>query len=415
MVQQTEVMELHAAQAAFLDRTKPLAGFVGGRGAGKTVIGAYDLIRRMKPGRRYAAIAPTYKALKDFTLLQLEEFARRFGVLKRIKKVDMIAEMTNGITVLLRSADDPDSLRGPNLSGVWMDEASLMDRDAYMVLIACLREKGELGWLSATFTPKGRQHWTYDVFSKGGDDCELFHAKTAENPFLSEAFITMLGHEYSGMRALQELGGEFVNVEGAEWPAEFFTDSIWYNTVPADVRVRVVALDPSLGTGTKWGDYSAFVMLALGADGTMYIDADMRNDRHAGELVDTSIEIQRRFNPHFFGFEVNNFQQLLATQVDDESKKQGVPMPIVTIDNRINKEVRIRRLTPFLSRGVMRFKGGSKGAQMLVDQLMSFGPKDSKLHDDGPDALEMAVRILLERSGGKPDWLGSNLMHAVGA
>jgi hypothetical protein len=39
---------------------------------------------------------------------------------------------------------------------------------------------------------------------------------------------------------------------------------------------------------------------------------------------------------------------------------------------------------------VFRFKGGSPGARLLIEQLRDFPCGD---HDDGPDALEMAVRL----------------------
>ena len=51
-----------------------------------------------------------------------------------------------------------------------MDEASLMDYDAFTIAIGRLREAGEQGWLSATFTPKGRQHWTCETFATGRPD-----------------------------------------------------------------------------------------------------------------------------------------------------------------------------------------------------------------------------------------------------
>ena len=72
------------------------------------------------------------------------------------------------------------------------------------------------------------------------------------------------------------------------------------------------------------------------------------------------------------------------------AKERGILLPMYTIDNRVNKQVRIRRLTPFLSLGMLRFKGGSPGARLLVEQLRDFPNGD---HDDGPDALEMAVRL----------------------
>jgi hypothetical protein len=48
------------------------------------------------------------------------------------------------------------------------------------------------------------------------------------------------------------------------------------------------------------------------------------------------------------------------------------------------------RLTRLLSQQRLRFKAGSKGAKLLVDQLRDFPCGE---FDDAPDALEMAVRL----------------------
>jgi predicted phage terminase large subunit-like protein len=88
--------------------------------------------------------------------------------------------------------------------------------------------------------------------------------------------------------------------------------------------------------------------------------------------------------------EVNQFQQLLADELNRISRARGVLLPLYTIDNRVKKIVRIRRLTPWLAQKRLRFKGDSPGARLLVEQLRDFPNGD---HDDGPDALEMAIRL----------------------
>jgi predicted phage terminase large subunit-like protein len=65
-------------------------------------------------------------------------------------------------------------------------------------------------------------------------------------------------------------------------------------------------------------------------------------------------------------------------------------MPTWTLNNQVNKQVRIRRLTQYLGQKQIRFKANSPGARLLVNQLREFPLGD---HDDGPDALEMAIRL----------------------
>ena len=88
--------------------------------------------------------------------------------------------------------------------------------------------------------------------------------------------------------------------------------------------------------------------------------------------------------------ETNQFQELLATEIQRRAVEKCSSLPIFTCENTVPKIIRIRSLTPYLTRGEILFKRGSRGARLLVDQLRDFPNGD---HDDGPDALEMAIRL----------------------
>jgi predicted phage terminase large subunit-like protein len=199
---------------AFRRSDAPYRGFVGGIGSGKSWVGALDLVRRAAPGRLYMVTAPTYPMLRDASLRSFLAHTDALGYLREFRRGVMTAVLGNRAEVLFRTADDPDRLRGPNLSGVWMDEASICGQASYEVLIGRLREGGEQGGLSATFTPKGKTHWTYEVFGKGRPDTALFHARTDQNPFLPAGFADRLRLQYPSELAAQELGGEFVTGGG---------------------------------------------------------------------------------------------------------------------------------------------------------------------------------------------------------
>lgn len=174
----------------------------------------------------------------------------------------------------------------------------------------------------------------------------------------------------------------------AEWSDSCFGPDIWFDEWPRHWICRVVALDPSKGSESKFGDYSAFVMLLVDADGRHYVEADLTR-MNTQALVEQAIEIQRTFFPDVFAIETNQFQELLMDEVVRIAGQRRIPMPIVPCANHVSKLVRIRRLTSLLARGLIRFKGNSTGTKLLVEQLRDF---PNGHHDDGPDALEMAVR-----------------------
>ncbi len=182
-----------------------------------------------------------------------------------------------------------------------------------------------------------------------------------------------------------------------EWPEEYFGPNVWFSTWPSDLRVKVLALDPSRGTDAKRSDYSAYVMLGVDRQGVLYLEAHLAR-RNTLRLVADGVELYRRFQPNVFGLEANQVQQLLGPMFQAEFQRQGLlAVQPVLLENRTNKQVRIRRLGPYLAGGRMRFKSNSPGTQLLVDQLREFPLGD---HDDGPDAAEMAVRLAAQLLAG---------------
>ena len=107
-----------------------------------------------------------------------------------------------------------------------------------------------------------------------------------------------------------------------------------------------MALDPSKGSDARRGDYSAFVMLGVDAQGLLYVEADLAR-RPTPQIVADGVELCRRFRPDVFGVEANQFQDLLGAEFAAEFLRQGmVGITPCSIENRINKAVRIRRLGP---------------------------------------------------------------------
>jgi predicted phage terminase large subunit-like protein len=357
--------------------------------------------------------APSYKVLRDSTLQSFEETARHAGQLIQLLKGDSINALIRtddgGIAkILFRSTDNPELLRGPNLSGVWMDEASLSHFDAYKILIARLREGGKVGWLGATFTPKGLGHWSFEVFGQARPGVFLVQAHTAENPFLSDEFLELVQKTYVGLQAAQELEGQFVSIEGAEWPGEYFHDGIWFSDWPRDMHIKVIALDPSKGkdakavTDKRAADYSAFVFAGLDGDGTIWVDADLNNRRSAEQIVQDALVHCRTWQPTAFVIETNNFQELFEPLLKRAFDEAHIPLPGYKVNNYVNKQVRIRSLGPILAGvdGRFRFRANSPGCKLLVQQLRDFPVGQ---YDDGPDALEQAVRVIRFLLWGKCD------------
>lgn len=182
-----------------------------------------------------------------------------------------------------------------------------------------------------------------------------------------------------------------------EWPEEYFGDHIWFDRWPRDeeLQIKTFALDPSKGKDAKHGDYQAFVRLGRHTSGLLFVEADLFR-LPMEDMVERGLDFLKDFKRcEAFGVEGNQWQELLASHFDETVKHRGMILPLYMINNTIKKEIRIRRIGPYLSRRMIRFKTRSEGTRLLVEQLMDF-PNAS--HDDGPDALEMALRIAIQIS-----------------
>lgn len=190
-----------------------------------------------------------------------------------------------------------------------------------------------------------------------------------------------------------EKQGSPINPESCEWPETYFDGAgFWFEQWPTEVVARVMALDPSKGKDARRGDYSAFVKLMMDREGVLFVEGDLQR-RDSSQIVADGVEHVRQFQPDIFGVEANQFQELLLEPFRQEAARQSIPLPMVPMENTVNKLVRIRRLGPYLSQRKIRFKAASPGTSLLVQQLQEF-PVGA--HDDGADGAEMAVRLMNE-------------------
>jgi predicted phage terminase large subunit-like protein len=363
-------------------------GLIAGRGAGKTWAGAYRLLLcAARDFGQYAVVAPTYTMLEDIDWPAVRSVAR----LMRIDLVESPGKMLMAIPgrseIRFRSADRPDRLRGLNLSGCWLDEAAQIEEEVLRVLMPALR-LGPIPWLAVTTTPKGTGHWTYQMFGPQAIDAHVIRARTADNPLLSATVRGQLYGDLVGVWARQELDAEWVDPEGTEWGAEHWGDWVMVQSIPLDrCTRRVIAVDPSLGAKPDSGDYSAIVALGW-CDGLLWVEADLaRRPPHV--LIADVLQMADRWKPHAVGIEAVAFQQVLIGEL---VRQRRVPWPVYGIKAEGAKSLRIRRLGPAITRREIRI-ADTQGGRLLYRQLRDWPMSD---HDDGPDALEMALRLIME-------------------
>ncbi|MDA7978015.1 MAG: hypothetical protein MPJ50_04490 [Pirellulales bacterium] len=270
----------------------------------------------------------------------------------------------------------------------------------------------EPGWETRTFpaivqSPSDEERWRRwkAIYTNMTDEHRVQTARTyyLRNRQAMDAGAVVCWPEreslYTLMRMKIDLGetafaaekqGQPVSSELCEWPPDYFSNTIWFDNWPLAPLVKTIALDPSKGTDARTGDYSAYVMLAVDKSGTLYVDADLER-RTIERLIADGVVHYSRFVPHCFACEANAWQHLLGEQFTLAFAAAGLAHARTElIDNHQPKLLRIRLLGKHLAAGGIRFKRGSPGAELLVQQLRDF---PVAAHDDGPDALQMAIQL----------------------
>jgi PBSX family phage terminase large subunit len=260
-----KTIDLFGKQYEFAVCPAHFAALNGGIGSGKSIAGAVRTLyaalgsiggtKVMTPNVGVVT-APTYPMLRDASIRTFFEIAG--DLVTDWRKSENIAVLRNGSEILFRSADKPDTLRGPNLTYWWGDEAAYYQSDVWRVMIGRLRQYGAQGYAWVTTTPKGR-NWLYREFvQQQRADYAIFNIRTTQNPFLDRAYVTGLQEAYTGDFARQELEGDFVAFEGLIYP-EFNRDT-HVTTEAAGQYAYYLA-------GVDWGYANPGVILVFGVDG----------------------------------------------------------------------------------------------------------------------------------------------------
>lgn len=172
--------------------------------------------------------------------------------------------------------------------------------------------------------------------------------------------------------------------------------------------------DPSLGKNKKSDTSSIFAIAKDVQTGYMYVVIADIAKRKPDQIIEDAIENSRRLKrdykrPYYqFGVETVQFQYYFAEIMRQKSAEVGEFLPIVEINSTQNKDARIQSLQPFVKNGYIKF---SKKHKTLLKQMMEY-PMGK--NDDGPDGLQMGVKLALDIKVGRKVDYKSVVARALG-
>lgn len=204
-------------QREFWELPNEIKLLVGGYGSGKTHIGAlrsiYDSYLNAPVPHLY--ISPTYKQARRTVIISIKELLDRAKVRYKYNVNDHIFDIKswNG-QIWIGSGDEPDSLKGPNLATIGIDEPFIQRKEVFEVALSRLRHPGAaLRELFMTGTPE-QLNWGYDVAQNDEKkyNLGLVIGRTRDNSHLPESFVTMLENAYDENQRAAYMNGAFVNL-----------------------------------------------------------------------------------------------------------------------------------------------------------------------------------------------------------
>jgi predicted phage terminase large subunit-like protein len=378
---------LHEHQAPAASKDWGTWVLLGGRGAGKTFAGAWWInhLAEIKD-RRFALVGAT---LHDVREVMVEGPSGLKALPERAKRPRWEAGRRrlvwpNGSEAHAFSAEDPDSLRGPQFHHGWADEFCAWRRPE--LVLGNLRLGLRLGddpRLVVTTTPRPIPALrrllgeTRVVVDRAGTQANADH--------LSPGFLAHLRALYAGTRLeAQELEGLMVEAEGALFRAEDLARARGHR--PASLEQIVVAVDPPASAG---GDACGIVVVGR-RDKCAYVLADRSKGGESPQGWATLVaQTAREFGAREIVAEKNQGGEMVRTVL----AHGGCEVPIRLVHASRGKTARAEPVAALYEQGRVVHCGAFPA---LEEELMALGSADGGGRSpDRADALVWAVTHLL--------------------
>lgn len=374
---------------------------MGGRGAGKTRAGAEWVRAQINAGRRRVALVGP--AFADTREVMIDGESGLLGVgppdeRPRYEVSRRRLVWPNGAVAQAFSAEDPDSLRGPQFEIAWCDEfAAWSDPQKALDTLRMGVRLGPRPQILITTTPRPVPALKALIDAPG-----VVHTKqpTSKNaPNLAPGFVAAM-HAAYGHSALgrQELNGELIDdPEGALWQRPAVEACVLAHAEPAE-RV-IIALDPP-ASGGPHSDECGMIVVSASGEGP---------SRRACVLADLSFgpaapaDWARRAADAFAAYEAdalvaeaNQGGEMVRAVL--QAEHAGLPVKLVHASR--GKRARAEPVAALYAAGRVHHAGHFPA---LVDQMCAFGAAGAGgKSPDRVDALVWAISELLLNPRGRP-------------
>ena len=361
-----------------------------GRRTGKSRYAAWKLIVKGLEAKRGQIfyVAPTQGQARDIMWQALLEVGHPVISSSHVNNLQI--KLVNGITIALKGADRPETMRGVSLYYLVMDEYADMKPEVWeQILRPALADlKGDALFIG---TPMGRNHF-YDLHQyasiSNDEDWQGYHFTSYDNPLLDAVEIEAAKKSMSAFSFRQEFmasfetaGGELFKEEHVKFSEEEPEDGQFYIAVDlagfADVEKAT--------TKTKRLDQTSIAVVKANTEGWWV--ANIIHGRWGVEKTARKIfEAVRDYQPAAVGIEKGALKNAVYPYLNDLMKKNQRFFRVeeLTHGNKRKVDRIVWALQGRFEHGNLVLNKGEWNTEFL-DELFQFPNK--LVHDDLIDSL----------------------------
>ena len=386
-------------QSVFKDTTR-FKVVAAGRRCGKSRLSAVSLLieaLNCPDGSAVMYIAPTLGQARTIMWDLLHELGR--PVIKSSHVNNLEITLINGKKILVRGADNPDSLRGVSLIYVVMDECAFIKEDVWQKIIrASLSDKkGRALFIS---TPSGR-NWFYDVFNLGqeeqDEEWKSWHFTTQDNETIDPKEIEAAKRTLSSFAFKQEYLSSFdtscADVFKEEW-FKLAKEPQYGSYIVAIDLAGFEEVGKNAGASKKRLDETAIAIVKLKDNGDWWVDKIQHGRWDIRETAVNILKVVRDYQPTAVGIERGALKNAVLPYLNDLMRKNNIYAHIqdLTHGNKKKTDRVVWSLQGRMEHGRITFNEDEDWSEFR-DQLIMF--PTAGVHDDLVDALSYIDQLAI--------------------
>lgn len=366
---------------------------VAGRRCGKSNFAIKKIIAeglQAPAGSAVLYVGPTQGQTRQIAWEALLDQGRE--VIKSAHVNQMDITLINGVKIHLRSAENPDTLRGMKLHFAVIDEAAFIKDDqlwAKVIRPALSDLKGSAIFISS---PAGR-NWFYDLYKLGDSgedpDWKSWHLTTFDNPTIDPKEIEAAKKTLSTFAFKSEFLASF-DTAGSD----VFKEEWWKEGKEPQYGQYVVAIDlagfeevaKNASASKKKLDETAIAIVKLDDNGDWFVKKIEHGRWDIRETAVNILKTIRDYQPIGIGIERGALKNAVLPYLNDLMRKNNIYAHIQDLTHGNKKKVDrvVWSLQGRMEHGRIKFNEDEDWSE-FKDQLLMF--PTSGVHDDLVDAL----------------------------